>query len=1059
MRLRCRSMAYFLRVLGRFELVSPSGETITISSRKNQALIAILALADGEPVLRSKLCDLLWQDRGEAQARNSLRQALTALRKSFAAHGDFPLVITEEDAAIDGKLLETDLKQSKEEAAGEFLEGLSIPGQAVQDWLLGERQRISAQIADGLSKRMAELAEGGDDAGLISTANALLASDPLNEAAHRALMRAYTRTGDRNKGLKQFQLCRDLLKAELGVEPDAVTRLLCEQMRGGAVIQDVPPDDCRPDVKTSSSTSDRPAITIKPFEDLSDNQDQPQFANALTRELVTELGHFPNMVVRAVTMDAPQTGSARHYTLEGSVQMSANRVRVTAQLNELSSGNQVWGKRYDAETGDSLELQDELARQIAGNLYQPLMNHATRRAREEPGEGSDQHKLYLQAYHHIERPTAAGIREAQSLLEKVLEIDPGYAIVYEGLAWGNFHSCFNGWLKDPWQGLQAARRDAARGLSLDDRNSYLRSAFGLAEAYLGNTRRGVMELHEAVSLSPGDAEMHTFLGIGLTWAGELDDALAAFAEADRLSPNYHPIFLFRGDALYAGGQPRDALENYDQFLTILPEYNWAVVGKAACHVECGEFDEARESVAIIRRQSPFMTCDYLQSLLQTWDQAIVGRMLAALEQAGLPGASKPDHVAPAESDEPASLTSNFPGIAVLPFENLSGDPEQAYFADGLTEDITTALSRFKQLLIIASSSAFSFKGQGLPASEIASQLGVRYIVEGSVRRAAGRVRVTVQLVDGETGNQMWSERYDRILEDIFAVQDDIANSIVGTVHGRVRATNARRVTQLSSGELEAYDWLLRAWALVNRYTKSDNAQAIDLVKKALDLEPDNATALAEKAVMHWLNWMAFWVHDRQAEIDEAARLARKAVDLEPGDSYAQWVLGEILQMTRNYDEAHRHLTRAVDLNPNDIAARGILGFYYSAIGEPELALREYQEVRRRDPMELNWTPWLRGIAYFTARNYGEAIATFREVSLPINEIHFWLAISYAHNGEMKTAGDELQTFLDNAKIDMADFPGEQPDDWRDYAFAASAYRDAENIDHLIGGLRKAGMGG
>jgi DNA-binding SARP family transcriptional activator len=478
-------MAYQLRLLGRFELVSPTGGQITISSKKNQVLIAALALANGEPVLRSRLCDLLWQDRGEAQARSSLRQAFTALRKGFSAHGGFPLIVSEEDAAIDTKLISVDTslldKRQVEDVPGEFLEGLSVPGQAVQDWLLAQRQHFSTLVVDRLSNRMAELAGKDDHADLIPVAQSLLALDPLNEAAHRAVMRGFAGTGDRNKALKQYQVCCDLLMADLGIEPDAETRKIFEDIRNGANATSVQPAIPVASPKAAMATSDKPAITVESFEDLSHGREQPQFANALTREIVTELGHFPTMVVRT----AAQAGAARHYVLQGSVQMLAGRVRVNVQLNEASSGNQVWGNRYDVELRDSLDLQDELARQIAGNLYQPLMTHATRRARQEPAEGSDEHRLYLQAYHHIERPTAEGMREAKSLLEKVLEIDPGYALAYESLAWVNFHSSFNGWTKDPWQGLQAARRDAARGLSLDDRNSYLRSSLETPNLTLG----------------------------------------------------------------------------------------------------------------------------------------------------------------------------------------------------------------------------------------------------------------------------------------------------------------------------------------------------------------------------------------------------------------------------------------------------------------------------------------------------------------------------------------------------------------------------------------------
>jgi DNA-binding SARP family transcriptional activator len=302
-------MTYRLRLLGPFELLAPSGRAVAIGGKKLQALVAMLALAGGAPVPRNRLTAVLWGDRGEAQARNSLRQALTALRRCFAGHGPFPFAITDETAAIDPAAIEADAATFASEGAaglpggGEFLEGLDIPGQPASDWLRAERQRLAGLMADRLSARMAGAEAAGDPQGAMAAARALLEADPLNEAAHRALMRALAAGGDRSRALKQFQTCRDLLKTELGVEPEAETLRLQAEIRGGnagpapaapVTVEPMPGDkDPAPGMA--------PTVAVLPFVNLSADPEQEYFSDGITDDIITELGRFRNLRVIART--------------------------------------------------------------------------------------------------------------------------------------------------------------------------------------------------------------------------------------------------------------------------------------------------------------------------------------------------------------------------------------------------------------------------------------------------------------------------------------------------------------------------------------------------------------------------------------------------------------------------------------------------------------------------------------------------------------------------------------------------------------------------------------
>jgi TolB-like protein len=413
-----------------------------------------------------------------------------------------------------------------------------------------------------------------------------------------------------------------------------------------------------------------------------------------------------------------------------------------------------------------------------------------------------------------------------------------------------------------------------------------------------------------------------------------------------------------------------------------------------------------------------------------------------------------DHRAPQTAPPPLP---DKPSVAVLPFENLSGDPEQQYFSDGITEDIITELSRFRSLFVIARNSSFAFKGRSLKVQDIARELGVAYIVEGSVRRAGERVRINAQLVDAATGNHLWAERYERDMRDIFALQDEVARAVASTVSGRVEIANRDRVERLSPTALRAYDLILHAKALTLKYTRADNAQALACAERAAELDPTSAAAHGHAAWCHFYTYMASWVADRGGALAKAYALAQRAVELDETDSFPHVMLGIMHIFRREYDEAGSEITRAIDLNPNDPMARRFYSMYLAATGNAEAGIEQIELGRRLNPFDTRWVPWDMGIVCFTARRYDEAIAALKQVRDPINEIRGWLAASYAQAGRLPEARAALAEFLRIAETDMAVFPGRRLKDWEAYWHGAFEYRDQEDFNHLFDALRKAGM--
>jgi TolB-like protein len=388
---------------------------------------------------------------------------------------------------------------------------------------------------------------------------------------------------------------------------------------------------------------------------------------------------------------------------------------------------------------------------------------------------------------------------------------------------------------------------------------------------------------------------------------------------------------------------------------------------------------------------------------------------------------------------------------------MSGDSEQQYFSDGITEDIITDLSRFRALFIIARNSSFQYRDRAVDIKRVARELGVQYVVEGSVRRVEDRVRITAQLIDAASGNHLWAQRYDRDMQDIFAVQEDVARSVAATVSGRVEAAGRVRALRLSPSALKAYDLVLRAKALMLNFTKTDNERSRVCAEKAVELDSGSARAHAQLSWCHLYSYMAWWTADRERALGNAYDAAQRAVMLDETDSFTRWQLGHVHLFRRNYDEARSELETAIELNPNDFEARGVYGIFLTCVGRPDAAIEQFDLVKRHNPFDLSWVPWVRGIAHFTAHRYEEAIASLKQVRDPINEVRGWLAASYASAGRLTEAKATLEEFLRVAEHDMAVFPGRRVKDWESYWHGAMEFQDRKQFDHLFAALCIAGL--
>ena len=407
------------------------------------------------------------------------------------------------------------------------------------------------------------------------------------------------------------------------------------------------------------------------------------------------------------------------------------------------------------------------------------------------------------------------------------------------------------------------------------------------------------------------------------------------------------------------------------------------------------------------------------------------------------------HGAQTEQQSAAPPLPDKPSIAVLPFENMSGDPDQEYFSDGMVEEITTALSRFKSLFVIARNSSFTFKGRAVDIKEVGRRLGVRYVLEGSVRKASGKVRITGQLIDAITGAHIWADRFERDLTDVFSLQDEVTVAVVSAIQPKLLQTEIAMATRRRPANLTAYDFVLRAIPHFHSTTGEGYAEAIRLAHRALELDPRFGFAAAMAGASHMNNVIFGHAVDPKFERKEAVRLLRLALDVDHDNAEKlAWVAITSAYMHGDRESEIEIVDRAVALNPNSFDTWYSRGWVYSVAGLPEEALRSFERAIRMSPVDprLNMTFVGIATALIELGRFDEALVAGRKAlrQNPAYGVAYrCLASAFAHLGRDAEAREAAARLLQG-----------------DPAFTISARMGRVRQSHvklLIEGLRKAGL--
>jgi len=438
------------------------------------------------------------------------------------------------------------------------------------------------------------------------------------------------------------------------------------------------------------------------------------------------------------------------------------------------------------------------------------------------------------------------------------------------------------------------------------------------------------------------------------------EAQAALAEANAgVSPDRHISFrigIHVGDVMIKGGDLFGDGVNIAARLEGIAEPGGICMSDDAYRQIRGKVDTGFDDMGI-------QTLKNIAEPMRAWRMRSSGPVASTLQT----GAT--------ESASPLPLPDK-PSIAVLPFQNMSGDPEQEYFADGMVEDIITALSRFKSLFVIARNSSFTYKGKVVDIKQVGRELGVRYILEGSVRKAGGRVRITGQLIEADSGAHLWAERFDGAVEDVFELQDRVTSNVVGIIAPRIERAEIKRATTKPTQNLEAYDWYLRGLAQFDRLTREDSKSGIGMFKKAIELDPNFSGAMACIGSCHAIRSLQGWMDDPATDGAEAIGYAQMAQ--ERGRNDAEVLARCALTMTiaafnADLDIANALADQAVSLNPNQALGWSASGWIKRSLGRHELAIEHFNRALQLNPFDVFNGGVLTGLAWahFLLGRYAE----------------------------------------------------------------------------------------
>ena len=632
--------------------------------------------------------------------------------------------------------------------------------------------------------------------------------------------------------------------------------------------------------------------------------------------------------------------------------------------------------------------------------------------------------------------------KSRRLVQRAVGLDPEYAMAWALLGWTHAIDARYEWSASRAESFKVAGELASKSVMLDDQLAEPYSLLAFL-ALIGQRFDEAIAHHEkAVAVDPNDQAAKALFAATLTYAGRPREAIGFMERAMRLNPYYPSHYLlWLGRAYRLVGRESEAITALQRAKERMPE-NWLVpVELVAIHNEAVRQADAETEVTYILKIKPDATVEGLSKLLIYKDPKERNRILDALRNAGLP-----EH-------PPLSLPDK-PSIAVLPFTNMSDDMQQEYFADGMTDDLITDLSKISGLFVIAGNSSFTYKGKAVDVKDVARDLDVRYVLEGSVRRVGDQVRINAQLIDATTGGHLWADRYDGTLGDVFGLQDQVTSKIATVLAVQLSASDQNRETKKETASTDAYDEFLKGWNQYLKRTPDSFAQAIVHFGRAFAIDPSYSRAYAALAATYWQSWKRFWheeVGERRwhdARVQAEGYLTKAMKNPTP---LAHQIASAISLQRGNLDKSIAEGEKSIAIDPNDSEGYIALADALIYSGDAQQGALMVEQAMRLNPHYPPYYLYELGLAKFALGLLDQAAAEF-EKAVALNPKDVWaqrmLLATYGKLGRDDEAARVRENlsrseFLGLLTINSASF-------WH-------PFQDSENNVRFAEGLRMAGV--
>jgi eukaryotic-like serine/threonine-protein kinase len=824
-------------------------------------------------------------------------------------------------------------------------------------------------------------------------------------------------------------------------------------------------------------------VAVLPFKITGSSPDLAALADGLTDDIVTNMSKFSYLRVvsrgstaryaqQAVDIRAVAKELGARYVLEGSIRQAGPKVRIATQLVDATSGTSLWAGSYDRPfTPDStLDLLDDVVPRIVATVgdTQGILAHSmTEALRNRDPESLTPYEALLRSFGFHQHVTAEEQRIGVIALERAVKLEPDRADCWAMLSWlyrAEYSHNYNVRPNSMDRSLDAARRAVALAPSSHIANAALASAFYFRHEF-GSFRAAA---ERALSLNVIDGYITAFLGMELAYSGDWERGCALAERATQLNSNYPSWYVFA--MIVNAYRQRDTQRALDLMLRVnMPGLWTAHMMLAAVASQAGDLVQARGALQRLLNLRPDFGAIARVELSKWWQPDIVEQLIGDLLKAGLDTSS-----APASSTSPPPVQTSSQGrtpagartpsgesrategfwVAVLPFRTGSGDANLESLADGLTEDITAGLSRFPYLQVIAYNSAMAYKDRAADIREIGRALGARYVLEGSIRKRGPSVRINAQLIDAQSGTQLWSESYDCEIsgDDAFQIQDDITDQIVTSVadgYGVLVRSMAAPTRDRNINDLTASELVLRYYAFMQQVNPQEHAVLRDAFERAVEREPNHANAWACLSSIYQLEYFDRF-NTKENSLERARDAAWRAVRIDPACQAANKELAAVQFFSRDFIAFRETAQRAMSLNPRDGSTCAYMAIMLAFSGEWERGVALAQRALDNNRHHPGWYYLVFVHYHYRKDDYKTALQFAKKMNMP--EFH-WMQLSTIAACGMLGRLDEARIAIDALRKHNPVFL-----DLNNVRDDISTWDpDPAEVDKLLLGLQKAGL--